>query len=270
MKPFLFSSLLIFGGVYAVMAGWLYFNQRGILYIPYTAQPSPAEAGLPDMEVVEYQTADGLSLYGWYQQAVGDKPTIVYFHGNAGNLLNHSWIAGPLIEAGYGVLLVEYRGYGGNPGKPTEDGLYADGRAAIEFLKGAGINENGLVFFGQSLGTGIAVKMAIEYSPKALILQSPYTSIAKAGQHHYWYLPVLWLIKDKFPSDERIGDVAAPLLVLIAEHDTIIPPKMSRQLFALANQPKTLKELVNSGHNDLSGNGGMKAVLEFLGKLQII
>ena len=252
------------------MAGWLYFNQRGILYIPYTAQPSPAEAGLPDMAVVEYQTADGLTLYGWYQQAVGDKPTIVYFHGNAGNLLNHSWIAGPLIEAGYGVLLVEYRGYGGNPGKPTEDGLYADGRAAIEFLKGAGINENGLVFFGQSLGTGIAVKMAIEYSPKALILQSPYTSIAKAGQHHYWYLPVLWLIKDKFPSDERIGDVAAPLLVLIAEHDTIIPPKMSRQLFALANQPKTLKELVNSGHNDLSGNGGMKAVLEFLSKLQII
>lgn len=270
MKQFLFSSLWIFGAVYAVMVGWLYFNQRSILYIPYPAQPSPGEAGLPDMEVVEYQTADGLTLYGWCQRAQGDKPTIVYFHGNAGNLLNHSWIAGPLIEAGYGVLLVEYRGYGGNPGKPTEDGLYDDGRAAIEFLKGAGIDENGLVFFGQSLGTGIAVKMAIEYSPKALILQSPYTSIAKAGQHHYWYLPVRWLIKDKFPSDQWIGNVETPLLVLIAERDTIIPPKMSRQLYALANQPKTLKELADTDHNNLSGNGGIKAVLEFLSKLQII
>ncbi len=267
MKPFLFSSLLIIGAVYAVMTGWLYFNQRGMLYFPYSTRPTPAEAGFPDMEVVEYQSAGGLTLYGWYKQAVGDKPTIVYFHGNAGNLLNHSWIARPLLDAGYGVLLVEYRGYGGNPGKPSEAGLYADARAGIEYLMSQGIATDQMVFFGQSLGTGIAVKMATEHSPRALILQSPYTSIAKAGQHHYWYLPVRWLIKDRFPSDEWIGGVTAPLLVLIAEEDTIIPPKMSRELFALANQPKTLKALANSGHNDLSGNGGMKAVLEFLSNL---
>lgn len=269
MKNFLFSSLGIIAAVYLVMTAWLYFNQHNLLYYPDSAKPNPVDAGFFDMDVVTYQTADGLALYGWYQPAASGKPTIVYFHGNARNLLNHSWIAHPLTEAGYGVLLVEYRGYGGNPGKPDEAGLLADGRAGIEYLRSRGIAPGQMVFFGQSLGTGVAVKMATEFPPAAVILQSPYTSIAKAGQHHYWYMPVRWLIKDAFPAEDWIGDVHAPLLVLVAEDDTIIPPKLSLELFADANQPKTLETFTESGHNDLGGNGGMQAVLEFLGKLRI-
>lgn len=267
MKQFLFSTLLITALAYGVMAAWLYFAQRDILYLPDTAKPGPVDAGFPDMDVVTYETADGLALYGWYRQAEAGRPTIVYFHGNAGNLLNHSWIARPLIGAGYGVLLVEYRGYGGNPGAPDEAGLLADGRAAINYLLQAGVPENDMMFFGMSLGTGVAVAMATEYTPAAVILQSPYTSIAKAGQYHYWYMPVRWLIKDTFPAEDWIKEVHAPLLVLVAEDDTVIPPKLSLELFAGANQPKTLETFTNTGHNDLSDNGGMKAVLEFLGRL---
>jgi len=267
MKQFLLSSAVIILIAYLVMAAWLYINQRAMLYFPSAERPAPVDAGFPDMDAVHFQTTDGLTLYGWYKVAERSRPTIIYFHGNAGNLLNHSQFARPLLDAGYGVLLVEYRGYGGNPGKPSEEGLYKDARAGIDYLKGAGIPESDLVIFGTSLGTGVAVKMATEYSPRALILQSPYTSIAKAGQHHYWYMPVRLLAKDRFPADEMIGDVAAPLLVLVGEGDIIIPPGMSRQLYALANEPKTLVEVANSGHNDLSHNGGIKAVLEFLVKL---
>jgi len=264
MKQFLLSSFGITLLAYLVLASWLYFNQRGLLYFPDVTTPTPEQAGFPEFSVVRYKTADGLELYGWYKEAGKGFPTLVHFHGNAGNLLNHSQFSRPLLDSGYGLLLVEYRGYGGNPGKPTEDGFYADARAGVEFLKNAGVDESQLVLFGVSLGTGVAVKMATEYAPKALILQSPYTSIAKAGQHHYWYMPVRWLIKDRFPSDERIGSVSIPLLVLVGKGDIIIPPEMSRQLYALAGEPKTLVEVANSGHNDLSGNGGIKAVLEFL------
>jgi len=267
MKQFLFSSVLIGALVYSIMVAWLYFYQSNLLYFPDTSKPAPAVAGFPDMEVVGFAASDGLEIYGWYKPAAPGKATIVYFHGNAGNLLNHSWIARPLIEAGYGVLLVEYRGFGGNPGAPSEAGLKADGRGATEFLKGLGIPEGDLVFFGMSLGTGIAVALAAEYSPHALVLQSPYTSIAAAGQHHYWYMPVKFLIKDRFDSLAPIQQVTVPVLVVYAEGDRIIPPDLSVALFDAANEPKTLKMIENTGHNDLADEGGIDAVLEFLGTL---
>lgn len=260
--------LIGFATFYLAHGAILYFAQRSILYLPDTTRFQPGDAGFPDMAVVSIKTADGLTLESWYQEGEPGKPTVLYFHGNAANLLNHSWIARPLVDAGYGVLLLEYRGYGGNPGSPTEDGLYQDARGALEFLKNQGVDENDVVLFGASLGTGVAVKMATEISPKAVILQSPYTSIAKAGQHHYWYLPVKWLIKDRFASDERIGEVKAPLLFLVGTADGIIPPDLSYELFELAPEPKSLEVFDNVGHNDLSDNGGMKAVLEFLSELK--
>lgn len=262
------TFLIGFFALYLALGAWLYITQRSILYLPDTTRFSPREAGFPDMDVISFETADGLTLESWYKEAEPGKLTVLYFHGNAANLLNHSWIARPLIDAGYGVLLLEYRGYGGNPGSPTEDGLYQDARGALGYLKLAGLRENDVVLFGASLGTGIAVKMATEITPKAVILQSPYTSIAKAGQHHYWYLPVKWLIKDRFASDQRISEVKTPLLFLVGTADGVIPPDLSYQLFDLAPEPKSLEVFDNVGHNDLSDNGGMKAVLKFLDELE--
>lgn len=268
MKQFFFSSIWILAGVYAVLGGWLFYNQRSLLYFPDPSTPSPAAAGFPDMEVVRFKTADGLTLSAWYKPAAAGQATIVYFHGNAGSLLNHSWIARPFLDAGYGMLLVEYRGYGGNAGTPTEDGLYYDGTAAIEFLKGLGVAGQDLVLFGQSLGTGVAVEMATRFKAKALILQSPYTSIPDVGQFHYWYMPVKWLAKDRFDSASKISRVEAPLLVTYARDDVVVPAKFSVALFDLALEPKTLIAIEGAGHNDLGDAGGLEVVLEFLKTLE--
>ena len=264
MRSVLISAGAVFALAYAALAVWVYFIQRSLLYFPDPSPVAPAAAGFSDMTVVRFTTADCLTLSSWYRQAAADKPTVVYFHGNAGSLLNHSWVARPLIEAGYGVLLVEYRGYGGNPGQPTEPGLIEDGRAAIGFLKGLGLSESEIVLFGASLGTGVAVALAAETEPKALVLQSPFTSIAAVGQHHYWYLPVKWLAKDPFDSEIRIKKVRAPLLVIYAGRDEVIPPRFSLALFEAANPPKALEVVAGAGHNDLAEQGGIAALIEFL------
>lgn len=267
MRRSFLTLFFTFLALYLALGAWLYLAQRSILYLPDPTRYTPEDAGFSDMAVVTFQTKDGLTLESWYQEAEPGKPTIVYFHGNAGNLLNHSYIGHPLTQAGYGVLLLEYRGFGGNPGKPTEQGFYADARAAIEFLKGRGLKDKDLVLFGMSLGTGVAVKMAAEITPKALVLQSPYPSIAEVGQHHYWYMPVKWLVRDKFPAKDYIAANSAPLLVLAAENDKVIPFKFSKSLYEAAKKPKTMRIFKFGGHNDLSGNGGPEAVLEFLNQL---
>jgi uncharacterized protein len=267
MKSFLASAGAVFALAYFGLLVWVYFNQRSLLYFPDRTPVAPADAGLTDMEIVHFGTADGLLLAAWYKAAPPGKATIVYFHGNAGNLLNHSWVARPLIEAGYGVLLVEYRGYGGNPGAPTEQGLIADGRAALAFLKAHGIEERDTVLFGASLGTGVAAALAAETSPKALILQSPYPSIAALGQAHYWYLPVKWLAKDRFDSAASIGKSRAPLLVVYAGNDKVVPARFSLALFELAPPPKTLERVDGAGHNNLAESGGLTHVLRFLASL---
>ena len=264
MKKPVLSTLAFLAAVYLAMVVWMYFAQRSLMYFPNTETPDLVLAGYSDMAVVTTSTEDGLELFGWYKAALPGQPTIVYFHGNAGNLFNHSRIARPLIEAGYGVLLVEYRGYGGNAGSPTEDGLYADGRAAIEFLKAQGLAEKDMVLFGQSLGTGIAVKMAAEIEVRALILQSPYTSIADVAQSIYWYMPVKLLVKDRFDSQSIIGGITTPVLIFYGEEDRIIPAKFSIALYGAANEPKSLESIANAGHNDLGENGSSRLIVDFL------
>ncbi len=219
------------------------------------------------MRDVFFETPDGLTISGWYKAAPPGRPTFLYFHGNGGNNLNHSVNARPMIEAGYGLLLVEYRGYGGNPGSPTEDGLYNDGRGALNYLKSQGVKEADIILFGYSLGTGIAIQMANETSPKALILQAPYTSIAGVAQTHYWYLPVKYLIKDRFASKDLIGEIKTPMLFMLGTKDRVIPNKFSYGLFEIANEPKALEVFEGLGHNDLGNPEVLAAVFKFLDEL---
>ncbi len=249
---------------YAAFAAIMYVMQRSLMYFPDREPPVPAHGGVPEMQVVRFATADGLDLVAWYRAAAGDRPTILYFHGNGGNIAGRGFKVKPYLDAGYGVMLAEYRGYGGNPGSPDEAGLYADGRAALDWLAGQGVTPEGLVIYGESLGSGVAVQLASERRFAALVLEAPFSSAVDVAASAYWFLPVRWLLKDRFDSLSKIAAVQAPLLLVHGERDHVVPTRFGRRLFAAANEPKKAIFLPRGGHNDLPNHGLMPAVLKFL------
>ena len=149
--------------------------QRRLVYFPSQTAPLPENAGVPEMEVVKLKTNDGLTLKAWYRPCLHTQSaTLVYFHGNAGRIGYRAPLVKPYLNEGFGVLLVTYRGYSGNPGNPNEKGLYEDGIAAIEFLKQQGVAEESLVLMGESIGCAVAIEMATRYRVGALVLQAPF------------------------------------------------------------------------------------------------
>ena len=168
----------------------------------------------------------------------------------------------PYIKAGYGVLLLAYRGYSGNQGQPSEQGLYNDARAALHFLKKQHIAEHCMVLFGESLGTGVAVQMATEFHVGAVILQSPYTSIADVGQKHYPFLPVHWLLKDRYDSRDKITHIHAPLFIFHGTKDKIIPLAMGEKIYQSALPPKQMKIYPEAGHGNLPNTSSL--IMHFL------
>ena len=250
---------------YATFTGLLYVGQRRMMYHPDQDLPPPMVVGLAEMAEVRLATADGLDLVAWYRPAQADgRATIVYYHGNAGNIAYRGDKVRPFLDAGYGVLLVSWRGFGGNPGSPTEQGLYEDGRAALAFLADEGVPAGRMVLYGESLGTGIAVQMASEQSVGAVILEAPYTSLADVAQHHYWYVPARYLVLDRFDSLAKVDGVTAPLLVLHGEHDDVVPTKFGRALYEAANDPKEIRLFPDGNHNDMTLHGAADAALDFL------
>ena len=253
---------------YALLTGCLFLGQRRLLYFPDRAPPDLALAGLDDMEPAELVTDDGLSLLAWYAPARdASKATLVYLHGNAGHIGHRAGKVRPYLVAGHGVLLVSWRGYGGNDGSPTEDGLYRDGRAAFAFLDRVGVRPETTIVYGESLGSGVAVQMARERRVGGVVLESPYTSIPSVAAHHYWYMPATYLVRDRFDSLSKIAEIDAPLLVVHGERDRIIPVKFGRELFAAAGEPKTWRGFAHAGHNDLYDFGAADAVLAFVSEV---
>ncbi len=252
---------------YGAMVLLVFVFQRSMMYFPAQDLRPPAAYGVGMFEVVNLETADGLTLTSWYAPAAAGKATLVHYHGNGGHIAHRLDRMMPLVKAGYGVLLTEYRGYGGNPGKPTEPGLYADGRAALKFLAARGISGKNLVIVGESLGSGVAVKMAEEVETLGLILESPFTSAADIGQAAYFFLPVRLLMWDRFDSIDRIAEIAAPLLIIHGERDNVVPVRFGKRLFAKAVEPKQLELLPKAGHNNINHHGSTKIELEFLGNL---
>lgn len=258
----------IFVGCYATLVGCLYSVQRTLLYYPSPERPHPAEFGVPEMTPVTVETIDGLQLYAWWRPPAGNQPVIAYFHGNAGHLGHRGYKVKPLLEAGYGVLLVSYRYNAGAGGEPSEAGLIRDGQAALRFLEEKGIGDQRVVLYGESLGTGVAVALAAEQPVAALLLEAPYSSMVDLANHHYWYVPVKWLIKDEFASIIRISRVKAPIYMIHGEHDRVIPLKFGKKLFDAAPEPKNAKYYAAAGHNDLYEHGAAEAVLAFLNGLK--
>jgi len=239
-------------GVYVVLVGTVFVMQRSLLYPAGRHQPSLTDAGVPDMVEVVTRTADGLDLTHWYRPPSDpSQPVLVVFHGNAGHIGDRVPKLAALFDAGFGILLCGYRGYGGNPGSPTEDDLTADARLVLDWLAGQGIAADRTVLYGESLGTGIAVKMAAERPVAAVVLESPYTSIAELAQVHYWYLPAWWLVLDKWRSIETIDRVTAPLLIVHGARDRTVPVRYGRRIFESAAQPKEILVVEDGAHNDL-------------------
>ena len=238
------------------------------MYFPAAEMPSPAAAGVPEMAAVTLHTDDGLALISWYGAArEAGAPTVVFFHGNAGNIAGRAYKVRPILDSGLGVLLVGYRGYGGNPGVPSEAGFFSDGRAALAFLAGQGVSAEAIVAFGESLGSGVAVNVASEQSVGAVILEAPFTSAADVGQRAYPFLPVRRLIRDRFDSLARIATISAPLLIVHGERDRVVPVELGRRLLAAASEPKEAVFLPGAGHNDTYEHGSIRVALKFLDRI---
>jgi uncharacterized protein len=251
----------------ALAAIWAF--QRRLIYFPLGDLPEASALGLRDVEAVTLRTSDGLEAGAWFLRSVQPaRFTCLVFSGNAGHRAYRVPLAEALRARSLHVLLTDYRGYGGNPGVPTESGLAADARAAREYARGrSDVDPTRLVYFGESLGSAVAVALAAEHPPAALILRSPFTSMADIAQHHYPFLPVRLLLRDRFASIDRIGSVRAPLLVVAGDADRIVPTAYSRALFDAANEPKTLTVVRGADHNDqalLAGTEMIEAIDRFL------
>ncbi|HZS82226.1 MAG TPA: alpha/beta hydrolase [Stellaceae bacterium] len=253
---------------YLLAIATLYLAQRRLLFVPGRERPLAISAGLARLREIEIETDDGLRLLSWYlpPRAAG-APVVLYLHGNGGTVADRSTRLHRFAAAGLGALFVEYRGYGGNPGVPSETGLIADGRAALAFLRREGHAARAIALYGESLGTGVAVALASRDEVGALLLEAPFTSIAALARRRFPWVPVGLLLRDPFDSLHRIGAVRAPILVMLGERDRVVTPASSRALFAAAPEPKELWCAPAGGHNDLAEFGAIDAAVAFIARL---
>lgn len=219
-----------------------------MIYLAGLGDIRPEKAKLQGVSLIRFKSPDGLLLNAWYHPPKPHLPTIVYFHGNAGHLSDRANAILPYIHAGFGVLLVGYRGYDDNPGAPSEAGLYQDARGAMDYLQSQHISAQCLVLYGESLGSAVAIQMATEYPVGAVVLQSPFTSLVDVGKKHYYFLPVRWLLLDRYESDKKIQSIHAPLLVLHGQRDRVVPVTLGIKLYNAALPPKKIKIYPNTGH----------------------
>lgn len=253
-------------GLYLAAVALLYVFQRDLMYRPDSIRrvaPSYYDM-LVGVKEVELKTPDGLRVYAWYSAPPAGRPTVAVFHGNGGSLRSQRYRLKYFKDANMGVLVLGYRGYAGSEGTPTEEGLYTDARAALDWLNAQGIADDRVVLYGESLGTGVATKMATEREFAAVILESPYTSTMDVAASRFPFVPVSWLMRDRFDSLSRIGQVHEPLLVMHGEADEVIPQAYGRRLFDAANEPKEGFWPKRAGHNSIFDLGGFQTAAEFI------
>jgi fermentation-respiration switch protein FrsA (DUF1100 family) len=263
MMLFLKWTLILVVAGYGVVAVVLYVTQRSLMYFPDRTPMSPAAAGLPAAEEIVLDTADGERVIVWHVPPRGERPVVLYLHGNGGALSHRSVRFGALTADGTGLVAIDYRGFGGSSGRPTEQGLAIDAETAYAFAV-ARYPAARIVVWGESLGTGVAVALAAERPVGGLVLEAPFTSTADLAVLRYPLLPVRWLMKDQFHSDQRIRSVKAPLLVLHGGRDVVVPIRFGEQLFGLAHEPKRFVRFPDGGHEDLDRFGALDTVKAFL------
>jgi fermentation-respiration switch protein FrsA (DUF1100 family) len=246
---------------YLAVGAIMFFAQRALMYFPESLRTAPAAAGLRQAEEVMLDSG-AEKIIAWHVPPRGNKPVVLYLHGNGGALRLRVDRFKKLAADGIGLVALSYRGYGGSTGQPTEAGLIEDARAAYAF---AAVRYPGRVAaWGESLGTGVAIALAAEKPVSRLILESPYSSTVDVAAAQYWFLPVRLLMKDQFRSDLRIAHVTAPVLIMHGDADGIIPIRFGQRLFSLIPGKKRMVRFPGGGHNDLDAFGAASVAMKFI------
>jgi hypothetical protein len=247
----------------------MYQQQNRLLYQPKIEKISPQDVGADAAEIINVTTKDGLSLEGWYfPPSHENKKVIVFFHGNRWVIGDSFYFARDYLNYNYGLLMVEFRGYAGHKGRVTEQGLYADSRAYIDWLHTEkGVPYSDMIFYGESLGTSLAVKMASEYTPHAVVLLAPFITMIDAAKQHYPYIPVSILLKDTYLNDKAIKKVSSPVLILHGKNDRLVNYKFGQKLYEEANEPKEIVIFEYGNHVNLYDLGAHKVIRDYLDKL---
>ena len=264
----IFISAIV--AVYVTLILGMYIGQRKLMYHPNLSLGSPESHRIPEVMPIKLNSSGNLSITSWFKMASSSKPVLIFFHGNAGHIGDLAVKVRPYVEAGFGILLVGYRGYGGNPGKPSEKGLYEDATAALEFLLMSGVTSDQWVLYGESLGAAIAVEMAVRFNFSApvasVILEAPFTSMADVAIKRYPFVPINLFLKDKYNSVSKIDKITSPLMILHGDKDEIISQKLGIKLFDAANEPKFSLWINGAGHNDLYDFDADQTIIEFIEK----
>lgn len=233
--------------LWALAVGGLYASQRTILYPAAGSTAEVWNAVPPGYEIVQFETGDGLTLRALHRKAAAGRRTILFLHGNGDTVAGSARMVSQLVEAGYGALLVEFRGYAGNPGAPTEQGLYHDGFAAVDWLRSQGLSADQTIIAGYSLGSGVASKLAADQPAAALIMIAPFTSIPAVAWGHFPWLPTERLMRDRYDTIDRIAAIKAPILLIHGSDDRTVPADNSR-ILARANPSASLVLVPGQGH----------------------
>ncbi len=265
----LLTKLLIgAAALYALIALAAFFGQRALMYVPDRRYITPAQVQLAGVEEVVLKTADGERVLAWHGKARPGEPTILYFHGNGGSLVNRSERIGKYLARGRGMFMMTYRGYGGSSGRPSERANVADALLAYDTLVASGVAADDIVVYGESIGTGVAVQVAAQRRVAGVILDAPYTSIVDVAALAYPYLPVRPFLLDRYETMGHLARVTAPILVIHGERDTIIPVAMGRTVAAAATGPARLVTFPHAGHVDHHLYGSFEAVQDWLDDLR--
>ena len=256
--------------LYIVVVLGMYIGQRKLMYHPDQSLGTPSSNSIPEVTPIKLISSDNLNIISWFKTASPNKPVLIFFHGNAGHIGHLSLKVRPYVDAGFGILLVGYRGFGGNPGKPNEEGLYEDATAALEFLLKSGVTSDQWVLYGESLGAAIAVEMAVRFNLEApvasIVLEAPFTSMAEAAIAHYPFVPIKLMLKDKYNSISKIDKISSPLMILHGDMDKTVPQKLGIKLFDAANEPKYSLWINGAGHHNLYDFSADQLIVKFIEK----
>ncbi|MPZ61752.1 MAG: alpha/beta fold hydrolase [Propionibacteriales bacterium] len=261
------KAVLVVAAVVILLLVVLWSVQRRLIYFPSPETPPPAASALSGARDVVLQTSDGLELGAWFVPATGTDRgvTVLVANGNAGDRSGRAPLARALSARGLSVLLFDYRGYGGNPGSPSEEGLARDVRAAHRYLvHDAGVDPDRVLYFGESLGSAVVTELATEHPPGGLVLRSPFVDLASVGRAHYPFLPVGTLLRDRYPLRDHLMDVHVPTVVVYGARDSVVPADQSREVARSAPRLQELVAVQGADHNDpalLDGRTLIEAVV---------
>ncbi|MEC9369052.1 MAG: alpha/beta fold hydrolase [Pseudomonadota bacterium] len=257
------QTLLWLVVVYAAVCVVAFFVNRMFMYFPDPERIAPAAAGLETAEEVEFASSDGTRLVAWRVKAPAGRPTVLYFHGNAANAATRAYKIKIIAESGYGVFYLNNRGYGGSQGAPSEPANVTDAFAAYEHLKGLGVKPEDIFVYGESLGSGQAVKLAAGKPVAAVGLEAPLQSTVAIGKQTYWFLPLGLILRDRYNNVKNIRDVHVPVVIVHGRHDDVIPLSHGQAIHAAANEPKKFELVEEAGHSDLFNRGAWERVDSF-------